>query len=77
MFDLLIQMFDLLIQMCLGGGNSNIFLFSPLPEEMIDNLTYICKMGWFNHHLVSHESSNSSSIVSTAGTNGGVFVAIH
>ena len=35
-----------------GGGNSNIFLFSPILREKWSNLTFnIFQMGWFNHQL--------------------------
>ena len=30
----------------------NIFLFSPLPGEMIQFDEHIFQMGWFNHQLV-------------------------
>ena len=37
----------------LGGGNANIFLFSPLPGEMIHFDEHIFQMGCFNHQLVT------------------------
>ena len=40
-----------LLQQFLGGGNSNIFLFSPLPGEMIQFDEHFFQMGWFNHQL--------------------------
>ena len=37
-------------QRYLGGGNSNIFYFTPyLPGEMIQFDGHIFQMGWFNH----------------------------
>ena len=33
------------------GVGFNDFLFSPLPREMIQILTSIFQMGWFNHQL--------------------------
>ena len=38
----------------LGGGNSNIFLFSPRNLGKISNLTHIVQMGWFNHQPESY-----------------------
>ena len=33
----------------LGGGNSNIFNFHPIPGEMIQFDEHIFQGGWFNH----------------------------
>ena len=35
----------------LGGGNSNIFIFLPIPGEMIQFDEHIFQRGWFNHQL--------------------------
>ena len=35
-----------------GGGNSNIFMFTPKIGEMIQFDEHIFQMGWFNHQLV-------------------------
>ena len=40
---------SMLIYPILGGGNSNIFICSPLPGEMIQFDKHIFQMGWFNH----------------------------
>ena len=40
-----------LLQQFLGGGNSNVFLFSPLPGEIIQFDEHLFQMGWFNHQL--------------------------
>ena len=40
-----------LFQKLLGGGNSNIFYFNPIPGEMIQFDEHIFQMGWFNHQL--------------------------
>jgi len=40
----------------LGGGNSNIFLFSPRSLGKWSKLTSIFQMDWFNHHLVMFAS---------------------
>ena len=35
-----------------GGGNSNIWSFTPILREMIQFDEHIFQMGWFNHQLV-------------------------
>ena len=35
----------------LGGGNSDIFYFHPLPGEDSHLDEHIFQMGWFNHQL--------------------------
>ena len=35
----------------LVGGFNDFFIFTPIPGELIPNLTIIFQMGWFNHQL--------------------------